>query len=54
MKVGNELGLFTGRANPGLAEKMAEYLGISLGKIEINSFSDKEVYVRIKENVRGD
>lgn len=53
MKVGNELGLFTGRANPGLAEKMAEYLGISLGKIEINSFSDKEVYVRIKENVRG-
>jgi len=53
MKVGNELGLFTGRANPVLAKKMAEYLGISLGRIEITSFSDKEVYVRIKENVRG-
>ena len=53
MKVGNDLGLFTGRANPSLAKKMAEELGISLGRIEITSFSDKEVYVRIKENVRG-
>jgi len=49
----NEMGLFAGRANPGLAQDIAEYLGIGLGDIEVRSFSDKEVYVEINENVRG-
>jgi len=53
MKLENELGLFSGRANPELAKKIAKYLGLPLGKMEINSFSDKEVYVRINENIRG-
>jgi len=49
----NEMGLFAGRANPRLARDIAEYLGIALGDIEVRSFSDKEVYVEINENVRG-
>ncbi|TES86641.1 ribose-phosphate diphosphokinase, partial [Candidatus Aerophobetes bacterium] len=47
------MGLFAGRANPRLAQDIAEYLGIGLGDIEVRSFSDKEVYVEINENVRG-
>ncbi len=49
----NEMGLFAGRANLRLAQDIAEYLGIGLGEIEVRSFSDKEVYVEINENVRG-
>jgi len=53
MKLENELGLFSGRANPELANKIAKYIGVPLGKMVLNSFSDKEMYVRINENVRG-
>ena len=53
MKLENELGLFSGRANPELANQIAKYIGVPLGKIELNSFSDKEMYVRINENIRG-
>jgi len=53
MSLKDELKLFTGRANPELAKKIANCLGIPLGDIEIKSFSDKEVYVRINESVRG-
>ena len=53
MKLENELGLFSGRANPELANKIAEYIGVPLGKMELSSFSDKEMYVRINENIRG-
>lgn len=53
MKLEDELGFFSGRANPELAKKIAKYLGVHLGETEINSFSDKELYVRINENVRG-
>ena len=47
------LKLFSGRANPSLAEKICLYLGIPLGAIEIANFSDGEIYVQIQENVRG-
>jgi len=47
------LKLFSGRANPALAEKICSYLGIPLGAIEISNFSDGEIYVQIQENVRG-
>ena len=53
MVLGDEMGLFSGRASSRLGEDMAEYLGIPLGNIEVKSFSDKEVYVKINENVRG-
>jgi len=45
--------IFTGRANPKLAQEIARYLGTDLGRVEIKNFSDGETYVQIKENVRG-
>lgn len=45
--------LFSGRANPGLSQRIALQLGLSLGNIEIGSFSDGEIFVQIEENVRG-
>jgi ribose-phosphate pyrophosphokinase len=45
--------IFSGRANLTLAQKIADYLRISLGKITIQNFSDQEIYVKIEENVRG-
>lgn len=48
-----ELKLFTGNANRPLAQEIAEYLGISLGKAEVTRFSDGEVQVQVNENVRG-
>jgi ribose-phosphate pyrophosphokinase len=47
------LKLFTGNANPGLAEAVASYLDVPLGKAEVGTFSDGEVQVEIRENVRG-
>jgi len=46
--------IFTGRANPALAEEIANYLGIALSTIQIKDFSDGETYVQIRESVRGD
>jgi ribose-phosphate pyrophosphokinase len=49
----NNLMVFTGNANPLLAEKIARYIGIPLGDAYIGKFSDGEIAVEIKENVRG-
>jgi len=53
MELNEELKVFSGRANRQLAQKIAEYLGITLGEMEVRSFSDGEIYVKINENVRG-
>ncbi|HMS26616.1 MAG TPA: ribose-phosphate pyrophosphokinase [Burkholderiaceae bacterium] len=45
--------VFTGNANPGLAAEVAEHLGISLGAANVGRFSDGEVTVEIKQNVRA-
>jgi ribose-phosphate pyrophosphokinase len=45
--------IFAGRANRALAEEMASFLGTELGECEIRQFSDGEIFVSIKENVRG-
>jgi len=47
------LAVFAGNANPDLAQQVARYLGSSIGKALVNSFSDGEVNVEILENVRG-
>ncbi len=45
--------LFCGNAVPILAEKIAHYLGLELGKATVSRFSDGEIMVEILENVRG-
>jgi ribose-phosphate pyrophosphokinase len=48
-----KLKVFTGNANPRLAEEITEYLGISLGSVQVSRFSDGEISVGINESVRG-
>lgn len=48
-----QLKLFSGRANRPLAEKIAKDLGEPLGKLEIQNFSDGEIWVKFIDNVRG-
>jgi ribose-phosphate pyrophosphokinase len=45
--------VFSGNANPGLAELVARHLGLPLGKATVGRFSDGEVQVEIMEHVRG-
>lgn len=45
--------VFTGNANPELAQKVASRLYLSLGKADVGKFSDGEVCVELNENVRG-
>jgi len=45
--------VFTGNANPQLAQAVVKYLDTSLGKAVVGRFSDGEVMVEIMENIRG-
>jgi len=45
--------IFTGNANPQLAQRVAEHLNLPLGKAVVDCFSDGETRVEITENVRG-
>jgi ribose-phosphate pyrophosphokinase len=45
--------LLAGNSNPAFAETVAEYLGIRLCESTVKTFSDKEISVRIFENMRG-
>jgi ribose-phosphate pyrophosphokinase len=47
------MALFSGTANPSLAEGIAKHLEIRLGDVEISRFSDGEIFVKLNENVRG-
>ena len=49
-----KLKIFSLRSNEPLAEKIAEAIGLELGKIEISHFSDGEIKVNIEESIRGD
>ena len=49
----DRLMVFTGNANPKLAEDVARHLDIHLGRATVGRFSDGEVMVEILENVRG-
>jgi len=48
----DEMKVFSGTAHPALAQSIAEYLGIPLGKCEVTQFSNENTFVRIQENVR--
>jgi len=49
----DDLKIFTGNANRPLAERICQYLGITLGEAVVGRFSDGEIQVEFRENVRG-
>ncbi len=46
--------IFAGNSNRVLAEQIAKYLNIPLGKASVRRFADQEIFVEIQENVRGE
>ena len=55
LEVGYEkrLMLFSGRANPELAARIARKLDVDLGGVTLKTFSNGEVYCRYEESIRG-
>ena len=58
MAQGNEfesltIAVFTGKANPALAQEITRHLHVPLGRAHVGRFSDGEVNVELMENVRG-
>ncbi len=45
--------IFSGNANPELATQIAEYVGESLGEVNVTHFPDGEIMVKFVENIRG-
>ncbi len=48
-----DLMVFTGNANPDLAQKIVDHLGMPLGNVSVSQFSDGEIAVELHDNVRG-
>ncbi|GAB1262539.1 ribose-phosphate pyrophosphokinase [Aurantivibrio plasticivorans] len=48
-----DLMVFTGNANPDLAHKVVSKLGIPIGDVSVDKFSDGEIAIELNENVRG-
>ncbi|MFZ5890348.1 MAG: ribose-phosphate pyrophosphokinase [Myxococcota bacterium] len=49
----SRISIFTGNANPELAQEIAQVLGTALGQARVSRFSDGETFCEIRENVRG-
>lgn len=50
---GKDIKIFTANANPAVAHKIAENLGLTVCKSTVSSFADGEISVSIEETVRG-
>jgi ribose-phosphate pyrophosphokinase len=48
-----ELKIFSGNANPALAQEICDHLSVPLAQATVKTFSDGEIMVEINENVRG-
>lgn len=48
-----KLKIFSLNSNESLARELAEEVGLPLGKISVNRFSDGEVQINIEESIRG-
>ena len=44
--------IFAGSSCPDLGKKIADYLGIPLGKVDLKKFNNGETYARFDENIR--
>ena len=45
--------VFSGTANPEIADGISKHLGIELGNVKIRRFANGEIYVRYLDSVRG-
>ena len=50
----SDIKIFAGSSGKDFAGRMCQYLGINLGKTEVNKFSDGNTYVRIVDHVRDE
>ncbi|MFC1669945.1 ribose-phosphate diphosphokinase [Spirochaetota bacterium] len=48
-----QMKIFSGSSNPELSQEIVDYLGVSLSGIELKTFADGEMSVKLKESVRG-
>ena len=48
----DELRIFAGNSNPGLAEEICRHLNLPLSQLEIERFSNDNLFVQVLENVR--
>jgi len=46
--------LVTGNSNLKLAKNISDYVGIDLSRCDVKRFADKEIFVEMQENVRGE
>ena len=49
----SQIKLFSGAANPALAQKVSDYLKVPLGRGKVERFPDGETLVKVEEDVRG-
>jgi ribose-phosphate pyrophosphokinase len=48
----DQFDIYAGNANPELARKICRYLGVELGRAEVFSFANENIFVKILDNVR--
>ncbi len=53
MSRSGELRIFTGNANPALGSKIADELGLPLGRLNLTRFADGEIRAMVEESARG-
>ena len=49
----DRLKVFTGSANPKLAQDICQHLGVPVADCMLKTFSDGETWLQVEENVRG-
>jgi ribose-phosphate pyrophosphokinase len=49
----DQLGIYTGNANPDFARKICRYLNVELGRAEVFEFANENIFVKITDNVRA-
>jgi ribose-phosphate pyrophosphokinase len=49
----NDLKIFSGKANPALSKRIADYLGVPLSDVSLGTFPDGEISCKVNEDVRG-
>lgn len=50
---GKNIKIFAAKSIPDVSQQIAKHLGLKLGEVDVQTFSDGEVYISLKESVRG-